>query len=252
MVSFELEQPLDCNTKHNSDWPCVPSVAPSDTSCKNLLASDPHTAFRQPPQLQLHLTTLTAAHCSGAAGAAAGSGRSFTAYIFAKGAVPVHLAGAERCKAAAAQPPRQAAEAGGPAQEWATAPMPDVPAQHDALRQRLLPSPGQLASRPSPGGAGPAVAAAAAVATCMTEGAVAGSTVVVSATAAVSVAPASATPAQRRGGRGTGRQRNAEAAAEGGRIGRRQAARTSPGVVRQTRASTARLRLAQQGEPHMG
>ena len=158
------------------------------------------------------------------------------------------LAGTERCKAAAAQPLRQAAEAGGPVQQWA--PMPKVPAQHDTFRQRLLPSPAQLASGPSPDGASPAVAAAAAVTTCTTaEVAVAGSTVVASAAAAVSMAPASAAPAQRGGRRGTGWQRNAEAAAEGGRGGRRQAAQTSPGVVRQTRASTARLRLAQQGEP---
>ena len=164
----------------------------------------------------------------------------------------MNLAGAERCKAAAAQSLPQAAEAGGPAPEWAAAPMPDVPAQHDDLRQRLLPSPAQLASGPTPDKAGPAVAAAAAVATFTTEGAVAGSTVEVSAAAAVSTAPASASPAQRGARRGTGRQRSAEAAAEGGRGGRRQAAQTSPGVVRQTRASTARLRLAQQGESHIG
>ena len=111
------------------------------------------------------------------------------------------LAGTERCKAAAAQPLRQAAEAGGPVQQWA--PMPKVPAQHDTFRQRLLPSPAQLASGPSPDGASPAVAAAAAVTTCTTaEVAVAGSTVVASAAAAVSMAPASAAPAQRGGRRG--------------------------------------------------
>ena len=223
-------------------------LTPATGACSH----ETRTAFRQPPQLHLHLMALTAAHCLRAAGTAAGSGRSFTAYIFARGPAPARLAGTERGKAAAAQPLRQAAEASRPAKEWAAAPMPDVPGQHVDARQRLLPSPAQLASGPSPDRRAPAVAVAAAVATCTTEGAVAGSTLVVSATAAVSMAPASATSAQRGGRRRTGRQRSAEAAADGGGGGRGQAAWTSPGVVRQTRASTARLRQAQQGEPHRG
>ena len=223
-ASFLGEAASGLQHQHDRNWPCIPSVALSDTSCS----------------------------AQGLMARLAGSGRSFTAYIFRKGAAPARLAGAERRKAAAAQPLRQAAEAGGAAQVWATAPMPDVPAQRDTFRQRLLPSPAQLASGSSPDRAGPAVAAAAAVATCTAEGAVAGSTLVVSAAVAVSMAPASASPALHGGRRRTSQQRSAEAAAEGGSGGRGRAVRTSPGVVRQTRASTARLRLAQQSEPHMG